>query len=53
MIVLSPLAKRGYSNDIHYTHGSLLRTVEEIFNLPLLGDAGQESDLSDLFTTFP
>ncbi len=53
MIVLSPLAKQGYSNNIHYTHGSLLRTVEEIFNLPLLADAGQETDLSDFFTKFP
>lgn len=53
MMMLSPLAKPGYSNAIRYTHGSLLRTVEEIFNFPLLGDANQEMDLSDLFTTFP
>ena len=52
-IVLSPLAKPGYSNSIHYTHGSLLRTVEEIFNLPLLGDAQKETDLSDFFLNFP
>jgi phosphatidylinositol-3-phosphatase len=39
MIVLSPYAKGGgYSNTIHYTHGSLLRTVEGIFGLSLLGD---------------
>ncbi len=53
LILLSPLAKPGYSNTVRYTHGSLLRTVEEIFGLPLLGDAAHETDLSDLFTTFP
>jgi len=55
MIVLSPVAKGGgYSNQIHYTHGSTLRTIQEIFSVtPLLGDAGKETDLSDLFKVFP
>src|SRR5207244_7903518 len=51
MIVLSPLGKGGgYTNTIHYTHSSTLRTMEEIFNVaPLLGDAANATDLSDLF----
>jgi phospholipase C len=55
MIVLSPAAKgHGYSNAIHYTHGSTLRTLEEIYGVsPLLGAAQNASDLSDLFTSFP
>jgi len=55
MIVLSPQAKgSGYSNSIHYTHGSTLRTLEEIFGVsPMLGDAANQTDLSDLFSTFP
>jgi phosphatidylinositol-3-phosphatase len=55
MIVLSPFAKgHGYQNIIHYTHGSTLRTFEEIFGItPLLNDAAVETDLSDLFATFP
>jgi hypothetical protein len=55
MIVLSPFAKGGgYSNSIHYTHSSTLRTIEEIFNVtPMLGDAAQATDLSDLFKVFP
>jgi hypothetical protein len=55
MIVLSPFAKGGgYSNSIHYTHSSTLRTIEEIFNIPqLLGDASKATDLSDLFNQFP
>jgi len=55
MIVLSPLTKGGgNSNTIHYTHGSTLRTFQEIFGVsPFLGDAANETDLSDLFATFP
>jgi phosphatidylinositol-3-phosphatase len=55
MIVLSPDAKGGgYSNTIHYTHSSTLRTLEEIFGVtPLLGDAANATDLRDLFKTFP
>ena len=51
MIVMSPLAKGGgYSNSIHYTHSSTLLTMQEIFNVgPLLGDATNATDLSDLF----
>src|SRR5439155_660931 len=33
MIVLSPKAKRGYSNSIAYDHGSTLRTLQEIFGV--------------------
>ena len=55
MIVLSQFAKgAGYQNSIHYTHGSTLRTFEEIFGVsPFLGDAASETDLSDLFAQFP
>lgn len=51
MIVISPLAKGGgYSNVIYYTHSSTLLTMQEIFNVgPLLGDAVNATDLSDLF----
>lgn len=54
MIVLSPLARGGgYFNDIPYTHSSTLRTFQEIFGvLPLLGDAVNAADLSDLFSRF-
>ncbi len=51
MILLSPLARGGgYTNNIYYTHSSLLRTMQEIFGLsPWLGDAANATDLSDLF----
>jgi phospholipase C len=54
MIVISPFAKLGYENSIHYNHGSTLRTIEEIFHVtPILGNAVNQADLGDLFTTFP
>jgi phospholipase C len=55
MIVISPFAKgNGFQNSIHYTHGSTLRTMEEIFGVtPFLQDAANETDLSDLFAVFP
>ena len=54
MIVLSPLARGGgYFNNIHYTHSSTLRTFQEVFGVtPLLGDAANATDLSDLFSRF-
>ena len=49
-IAISPLAKPGYSNTVRYTHSSMLRTIEEIFGVgPMLGDAANATDLSDLF----
>ena len=54
MIVMSPKAKPGYSNSLAYSHSSTLRTFEEIFNVtPMLGDAANATDLSDLFSSFP
>lgn len=55
MIVRSPFGKGGgYPGTIPYTHGSTLRTVQEIFGVrPFLCDAAQAADLSDLFTSFP
>ncbi|MGO9529327.1 MAG: alkaline phosphatase family protein, partial [Verrucomicrobiia bacterium] len=54
MIVLSPLAKAGYSNTIYYTHSSTLLTMQELFNVgPLLGDAANATDLNDLFIYGP
>jgi hypothetical protein len=54
MIVLSPFARGGgYFNSIYYTHSSMLRTLQEIFGVgPLLGDAANATNLSDLFCSF-
>ena len=54
MIALSPLARGGgYFNNRHYTHSSLLRTMQDIFGVqPYLGGAANAPDLFDLFTPF-
>ena len=52
MFVLSPFAKMGYENTIHYDHSSMLKTFQEIFGVtPLLGGAANPgtNDLSDFF----
>jgi phosphatidylinositol-3-phosphatase len=50
-LLISPYARHGYSNDIHYDHSSTLRTFEELFGLtPLLGEAAHANDLRDFFT---
>ncbi len=55
MIVLSPLAKGGgYVSSTKYYHSSMLRSVQEIFGVtPLLRDAANRPNLSDLFTVCP
>jgi len=52
MIVLSPRAKGGgYSNSIHCNHSTLLRSLQEIFQVrPFLGAAAFANTFSDLFT---
>jgi len=54
LILVPPLAKRGYSNAVAYSHASTVRTVQEIFGVtPLLRKAATATDLSDLFASFP
>jgi phosphatidylinositol-3-phosphatase len=38
-ILLSPLIRPGTVSTVDYNHYSLLRTIEDIFGLPHLGDA--------------
>jgi len=40
-VALSPFIKPGTKTAVTYNHYSLLKTVERIFGLPLLGDATQ------------
>ena len=53
LIALSPLAKAGYAGFVKYTHSSLLRTVQDVFELPHLRDAVIAAPLSDLFVSYP
>lgn len=54
LILLGAGVKKDYSNDINYSQGSVLRTLQEIFGVsPFLGSAAKSNDLSAMFTTFP
>ncbi|MET3140505.1 UNVERIFIED_ORG: phospholipase C [Arthrobacter sp. UYEF2] len=51
MIMNSPLAKKNYSNNIAYNHGSTLRTMQTIFGVgPFLRMASTATDMADFFT---
>ena len=48
------LRAEGTRTPSSYDHSSTLRTIEEIFGVtPMLGDAANATDLSDLFASFP
>jgi len=51
-ILMSPYAKKGYSNTVSYSHASTVRTIQEIVGVtsPWLGYAGSATDLRDLFS---
>jgi hypothetical protein len=48
-LALGPDVKPGYTGDVVYTHSSQLKTVEELFGLPVLPTVASANDLSDLF----
>ncbi len=55
LFVLSPFAKKGYSNTVLYNHSSFVKTISEIFGVVRVRAAAlpQTADLADLFTKFP
>jgi hypothetical protein len=48
-IAIGPHVKAGYAGAVAYTHSSLLKSVEEIFSLPVLSTVTSATDLKDLF----
>ncbi len=52
LIVISPYAKAQYISHVNHNFGSILKFVEEVYDLPSLGYADANSDdLSDCFNT--
>ena len=51
-LVISPLVQPGFVSTTSYDHYSLLRTIEEAWQLPLLGNAGCDctAPMADFFT---
>ena len=52
-VALGPSVKVGYAGAVTYNHSSLVKSIEEIFRLPVLSTAATANDLSDLFGAFP
>jgi acid phosphatase len=48
-IAIGPNIKPGHDSSVHYTHGSLTKSLEEIYGLPVLGTVQQNNDFADLF----
>jgi hypothetical protein len=48
-IAVGPHVKAGYAGTIGYTHSSLLKSLEEIFGLPILPAVSPATDFADLF----
>jgi hypothetical protein len=48
-VMLSPLGKPAYRSPLAYTHYSLLRTIEDAWGLPALGEAEQAQPMADFF----
>jgi hypothetical protein len=54
LILLGAGVKKDYFNQVNYSQGSVLRTLQEIFAVsPFLGSAAKSNDFSAMFTTFP
>jgi hypothetical protein len=54
LILLGAGVKKDFANQVNYSQGSVLRTLQEIFGVsPFLGSAAKSNDFSAMFTTFP
>jgi phosphatidylinositol-3-phosphatase len=54
-VAVGPHVKPGYANSVLYDHGSLVKSLEEIFGLPFLPAVASSNDFADLFVagSFP
>jgi phosphatidylinositol-3-phosphatase len=48
-LAIGPGVKAGYTGTVKYTHGSIVKSIETILDLPVLSTVSSASDLSDLF----
>ncbi|MGZ3458723.1 MAG: alkaline phosphatase family protein [Archangium sp.] len=48
-LVIGPQVKANYASSVTYTHGSLVKSLEEIMNLPTLSTVSSANDFSGFF----
>ena len=49
LIVIGPHVKPNHVSSIQYTHGSLVKSVEQILALPTLSKVAADNSFSDFF----
>jgi hypothetical protein len=49
-LAIGPGVKPDYAGSVTYNHSSLVKSIEQILNLPILSTVSDANDLSDLFT---
>jgi phosphatidylinositol-3-phosphatase len=50
-LAIGKYAKAHFVSGVSFNHGSIMKSVEEIFQLPILPTVSSSADLSDLFTS--
>ncbi len=50
-LAIGPGVKTGYAGGVSYDHGSIVKSVEEIFGLSILSTVSGKNDLSNLFNS--
>jgi hypothetical protein len=50
-LAIGPHVKAGYTGKVTYTHSSMLKSTEKIFELPVLSKVSSANTLSDLFVS--
>jgi hypothetical protein len=50
-LAIGPSVKKGYTGSVSYSHGSVLKSIESILQLPKLSMVSSANELSDLFTS--
>jgi hypothetical protein len=50
-VVLGPHVKNGYASGVAYNHSSYVKSLEEIFKVPVMSPVSSANDFSDFFET--
>jgi len=52
-VAIGPTVKKNYTSTVMYSHASIVKSIERIFGLPVLGAAANSNDLRNLFNDDP
>jgi hypothetical protein len=49
LLAIGPGVKVNYAGGVSYDHGSLVKSIERILNVPILSKVSGKNDFADLF----